>query len=281
MVSHRIFLIVVEGLDRGVHLSPLLFILVMEGLSLALKRSQDEGLLMGIKVSRLIKILHLLFVDDILIMTKDSIAEWQEIKRVLESFVVHLVLMINDQKTSFLQYGVRQQDLDILKATFLYNFLDLSVGFRYLGYFLKIDRYKKEDWQWLIAKYEKQISHWCNRWLSIGGRLVLIKVILESHPVYWLALANLPSMILQRIRQLVFSFLWSGSNKKKKFHLCDWQLIARPKHHGGWGLRNLVSFRAMAMNTLWRELMQEGLWHSCFKRQIFPLCFSCSIGYVR
>jgi hypothetical protein len=48
----------------------------MEGLSLALKKGQEEGLLMGIKVSRLIKVLHLLFVDDILIMTKVSLEEW-------------------------------------------------------------------------------------------------------------------------------------------------------------------------------------------------------------
>jgi len=228
----------------------------MEGLSLALKIIQEEGLLMGIKVSRLIKILHLLFVDDILVMSKASIAEWQEIKRVLERFCSASGLKINDKKTSILQYGVRQHELDILKATFLYNFLDLSAGFRYLGYFLKNDRYKKEDWQWLIAKYEYRISHWCNRWLSIGGRLILIKVVLEIQPVYWLALANLPSLILHIIQQLVFSFLWSGRNKKKKFHMCDWKLIARPKHHGGWGLRNLGSFgRAMTTNTLWRALM--------------------------
>jgi hypothetical protein len=136
---------------------------------------------------------------------------------------------------------------------------------------LKIDRYKKEDWQWLIAKYEYRISHWCNRWLSIGGRLILIKVVLEIQPVYWLALANLPSLILHRIQQLVFSFLWSGRNKKKKFHMCDWKLIARPKHHGGWGLRNLGSFgRAMTTNTLWRALMQDGLWHRVLKDKYFP-----------
>jgi hypothetical protein len=48
----------------------------MEGLSLALKRGQVEGKLTGIKVSRLIMILHLLFVDDIIIMSKASLDEW-------------------------------------------------------------------------------------------------------------------------------------------------------------------------------------------------------------
>jgi hypothetical protein len=75
-----------RGLRQGCPLSPLLFILVMEGLSLALKRGQVEGKLTGIKVSRLIRILHLLFVDDILIMSKASLDEWQEINRILTVF---------------------------------------------------------------------------------------------------------------------------------------------------------------------------------------------------
>jgi hypothetical protein len=131
-------------------------------LSLALKRSQVDGLLTGIKVSRLIKILHLLFVDDILIMTIDSIAEWKEISRVLNFFCNASGLQINPQKTTFLQYGVRQHVLDSLKTIFPFNFQDLFEGFRYLGFFLKIDRYKTEDWHWLVEKYEKRISHWCN-----------------------------------------------------------------------------------------------------------------------
>jgi hypothetical protein len=64
-----------KGLRRGCSLSPLMFILLMEGLSLSLKKGQAKGKLMGIKVSRIIKILHLLFVDDILIMSKASIIE--------------------------------------------------------------------------------------------------------------------------------------------------------------------------------------------------------------
>jgi hypothetical protein len=180
-------------------------------------------------------------------------------------------LKINEKKTTFLQFGLQQNVLENLKAIYHYNVNDLSVGFRYLGYFLKIERYRTEDWQWLVDKYECRISHWCNRWLTIGGRLILIKAVLESQPVYWLSLTNLPSRIHQRIHHLIFSFLWSGCKKQKKIHLCDWKLIARPKLHGGWGLRNLVCFsRALATNTLWRALMHEGLWHRILKDKYFP-----------
>ena len=69
-----------RGLRQGCLLSPLLFILVMEGLSLLLKKGQEEGKLSRVKVSRLVKILHLFFVDDVLIMKNASVEEWLEIK---------------------------------------------------------------------------------------------------------------------------------------------------------------------------------------------------------
>jgi hypothetical protein len=58
----------------------------MEGLSLLLKKGKDEGKLSGVKVSRIVKILHLFFVDDVLIMTKATIDEWMEIKNILLIF---------------------------------------------------------------------------------------------------------------------------------------------------------------------------------------------------
>jgi hypothetical protein len=58
----------------------------MEGLGLSLKKAQADGVLTGIKVSRLIKVLHLLFVDGILIMMKASVVEWEKIQNILHVF---------------------------------------------------------------------------------------------------------------------------------------------------------------------------------------------------
>jgi len=96
-----------RGIRKRCPLSPQLFILVMEGLSLALKRGQVEGKLTGIKVSRLIRIFHLLFVDDIIIMKKVSLDEWQEINRILNFFYSSTDLLINVHKSSFLHFGVQ------------------------------------------------------------------------------------------------------------------------------------------------------------------------------
>jgi hypothetical protein len=98
--------------------------------------------------------MHLLFVDDVLIMTKASIEEWEEINKILDVFCSATGLMINVQKSTFLHFGVQQGTLEYLKEIFHYNFNDILNGFRYLGFFLKPDNYKVEDWHWLISKFK-------------------------------------------------------------------------------------------------------------------------------
>jgi hypothetical protein len=96
---------------------------------------------------------------------------------------------------------------------------------------------------------------------------------LEGLAVYWLALAKIPSSILYTIRRLMFSFLWSGSAYHSSFHPCRWELIAKPKSAGGWGLCNLIIFQqALATKSLWRAITQGGIWqHIIFGKYIFPL----------
>jgi len=93
-----------------------------------------------------------------------------------------------------------------------------------LGYFLKLDRFKAKDWRWLIENFKLRINHWCNRLLSLGGWYVLVKTVLEILLVYWLALAHILLFVLTKIRQLVFSFLWSGNKKIRSYHLCNGSL---------------------------------------------------------
>jgi hypothetical protein len=131
-----------------------------------------------------------------------------------------------------------------------------------LGFFLKANCYTKVDWSWLLKKIEKMISNWCHRWLTLGGRFILVKSVLEIILVYWLSMANIPKGILDRIRRRMFSFLWMGKKEKESIHLVDWKRIAKPKKKGGWGIKNIFYFgKALLAKSLWRSLMIPGLWH--------------------
>jgi hypothetical protein len=91
-----------RGLRQGCPLSPMLFILITESLILLLKKEKDEGNLSEVKVSRLVKILHFFFVDDVLIMNKSCIVEWLEIKCFLMIFYSASGMLINCSKSIFI-----------------------------------------------------------------------------------------------------------------------------------------------------------------------------------
>jgi hypothetical protein len=152
-------------------------------------------------------------------------------------------------------------------------------GFKYLGYYIKDEYYKTTDWDWLIAKVEKKIGHWCNRWLSLGGRYTLIKVVLEGQPVYWMALAAIPTLVLDKLRKLTYNFLWSGNTDHYRQHLCNWETLAKPKNKGGWGIINIFHFnKALAANSLWRVLTKEGIWSTVIKDKYLPYVFGGNLA---
>jgi hypothetical protein len=139
---------------------------------------------------------------------------------------------------------------------------------KYLGFFLKPNNYRVVDWNWMIQKIEKRIGNWTFRWLSLGGRLILAKSVLQSLPVYWLSLVKIPSSILHRIQLLISNFIWKGEKKSTGFHLTKWQNIARPKERGGWGIKNISWFtQSLAAKSCWRGLFGKGLWNSILNKK--------------
>lgn len=68
-----------RGLRQGCPLSPYIFILVIEGLGLMLKRAKEQKINKGVKVVGSMFITHLLYVDDALIFGDRSVPEWRAI----------------------------------------------------------------------------------------------------------------------------------------------------------------------------------------------------------
>jgi hypothetical protein len=179
--------------------------------------------------------------------------------------------VVNLQKSTVLHEGLTHQELDPFKCFLPFCFTDLSVGFKYLGYHLKTGLQRIEDWNWMLQKFERKIGNWCYRWLTLGGRLTLLKSVLESQPVYWMSLEIIPITVLNNLRKIMFNFLWKGNSDSKSFHLCKWERLTIPKCYGGWGLRNLIDFnKALAAHTLWRVLKNEGIWHNIIVDKYLP-----------
>ena len=70
----------------------------------------------------------------------------------------------------------------------------IEIGFKYLGYFFNSNNYLKEDWMWFLKKVENNMDNGCHKCFSLGGRLNLVKYVMEKIPVYLLSLEKNPNL---------------------------------------------------------------------------------------
>ena len=134
----------------------------------------------------------------------------------------------------------------------------INNGVKYLGLIIMPNDYLKRDWAWMASKIEGRINLWCNKWLSKGGRSVMMKSILEAKPIYYASISYIIVGTIDSIKQICFNFLWRSSENKSA---CTWITWKFPKEPGGWGLAYYPSFvRALATKGIWRLISREGQW---------------------
>eukprot|EP00253_Pinus_taeda_P026386 PITA_26386 len=91
-----------RGLRQGCHLSPLLFLLVAEGLSQLILKAKREGTVKGLEVAVNLFISHLLFVDEILLFSNGNMTEIKELKNILELFMKATGMQVNYRKSQLI-----------------------------------------------------------------------------------------------------------------------------------------------------------------------------------
>ena len=148
----------------------------------------------------------------------------------------------------------------------------MEEGFKYLGFILKPNSYSFKYYMWLYKKIEGRIGCWTYKFLSRGGRLVLLKAVLQSILVYWARIAYILKGILQKLRKKLFSFLWSANRHSEGAPLAKWQMLACPKYLGGWGIKNPFLFcQSLVAKTLWRLIKNpKTLWGRVLTSKYFP-----------
>jgi hypothetical protein len=250
-----------RGLKKGCPLSPLLFLLVVEGINRAIRHAKSVGTFSGIKISHVLYLTHLLFVDDVLIFSGDSKREVEILRNILCLFSKATRMQINDKKLSLSTYLLSEEEEQALRLFFLFERKTLDDGLKYLGFLLKPNDYRKEDWKWILKKMDKRLNTWSHRWLSCAGRLVLVKSILEAILVYWMSLSWIPTGILEATRKITSKLLWSGKKEAHVIPWVRWDKIIVPKAMGGWDLKIIFLFsKALLAKGGWRIINSTNLW---------------------
>jgi len=76
------------------------------------------------------------------------------------------------------------------------------IPFIYLGLPIGGDARKISFWKPVIDSIVARLSSWHNKFLSLGGRLTLLKSVLSSIPVYFLSFFKSPAGIISSIESI-------------------------------------------------------------------------------
>ncbi|KAK1409431.1 hypothetical protein QVD17_35957 [Tagetes erecta] len=252
-----------KGVRQGDPLSPFLFIIGMEVLAGMLKKLCDVSLFKGFQAPNdgpLIS--HLLYADDAIIIGEWNDSNFLNIKRLLRVF--HIISGLKINYTKSVLYGVNVTQSELVSAASIVNCATGSLPFSYLGLPVGANMNRINNWTPVIDAFDRRLSKWKENTLSMGGRLTLLKSVLEALPTYYFSLYKAPAKIIDILEAKRRRFFWGGKEDTKNIAWVAWDQITRPKKYGGLGLTPLKEFNIALLSKWWWRFKTEEkhLWRS-------------------
>ncbi|KAJ3707828.1 hypothetical protein LUZ61_011533 [Rhynchospora tenuis] len=139
---------------------------------------------------------------------------------------------------------------------------------KYLGVTLhQPPKYRSYNAQALLHKFNKALGGWKAHTLSYAGRLVLLKSVLLSLPVYAFSVNLYPKVTIRELTSLARKFFWGKTQKNRFLSMIAWDKITIPVTEGGLGVKDLNIFNnALMLKMVWRIASnQNNLWVQIIK----------------
>ena len=109
-----------RGLRQGCPLAPLLFLIVVEGLGRSLLAAKASGYFHGISFGNDITLTHVLFVDDIVMVSDGSEKSLSSLYEIMQTFCKDSGMLINVDKSTLL-YS-RLDDVELITVQNIFFF---------------------------------------------------------------------------------------------------------------------------------------------------------------
>ena len=118
----------------------------------------------------------------------------------------------------------------------------------------------------------KEIQGWKEKLLSIAGREILIKVVIQAIPIYTMSCFKILKCLIKVLEVLIRKFWWGYNDATKKVHWVSWERLCEAKELGGMGFKEIEKFNeAFLAKQVWRMMQNpESLCFGVFKSRFFP-----------
>ncbi|GJU03207.1 RNA-directed DNA polymerase, eukaryota, reverse transcriptase zinc-binding domain protein [Tanacetum coccineum] len=250
-----------RGLSHEILFSPISFTLVMEILTLMIRRRvlNSDSFKFHPYCSKL-DLVNLCFADDLFLFSHGDVNSSKVIMEALDEFRDASGLTPSIPKsTAYFCNVLNHVKLSILQ---IFPFEEGKLPVKYLGVPLVSSRLMFRDCKELIEKVQARVDNWKNKFLSTAGRLQLIQSVIGSLHVFWASVFVLPSQVLLDIEQIMRGFLWCQGKLRNGQAKVAWEEICLPKIEGGLGIRRLACFNnALMVPHIWNLInRKESLW---------------------
>ncbi|GMI76000.1 hypothetical protein HRI_001269300 [Hibiscus trionum] len=231
-----------RGIRQGDPISPYLFLICSEGLSALLRLAAQHHSLVGVRINRRAPFIsHLLFADDSIVFGTATTQGARCLQNVLNIYSQCSGQIVNFDKSS-LFFGTNVIDSNRREVCRILGVTAQGNPEKYLGLPSMVGRNKKLSLAYLRDRCKQKVQSWNVQPLSMGGKEVFIKVVLQSIPVFAMSCFLLPKTFYKELEGIFARFWWQNSSEKCGIHWCTWEYLCMPKEEGGMGFRDMCKF---------------------------------------
>lgn len=261
-----------RGLRQGDPLSPYLFILASEVLSLMISSHAANGSLKGIKVARSSPMLtHCMFADDTIIFLRAEESNCRVFVNLLNQYCEASGQAVNMEKSNlFFSNNTPSDQREAIAASLGVN--EVENPGKYLGLPIIWGSSKQRALAFVRDRVGKKMQGWKKKCLSFSGREVMIKAVGNAIPIYSMSCFKFPKKVCQDLESLMSNFFWGNSTASSSIHWKAWPSMTKSKEEGGIGFKDFEGFNnALLAKTAWRILQFPAAnWVKILKSIYFP-----------